>query len=247
MNARRLLNTLVALPFASFLVSQIPCLAQSTAGSQNYVVSVRDLKMDGKSHAAFDKGSRMLAKGDAANSIEYLQQAVTQFPEHYKAYYDLGVAYFRLGQIAEAEQAFQKSIDLTGGNFAPPQFGLGALLCQRQQFVQAATILQRAVDLDPASAVGKYYLSWAQFGLNRLIDAERSAEQALVRNGGMSEAYLLLARIHQRQQNGPAVSKDLELYLKLEPNKDLARRLAQRIQEEMAQSSPAALVGAIHP
>src|SRR5215470_1596737 len=212
----------------ALLVSQIIARAQSASSpsSANYVVSVRDLKMDGKSHAAFDKGSRMLAKGDAANSIEYLQQAVSQYPEHYKAYYDLGVAYFRLGQIAEAERAFQKSIDITGGNFAPPQFGLGALLCQRQEFVQAATILQRAVDLDPASAVGKYYLSWAQFGLNRLIEAERSAEQALIRNASMSEAYLLLARIHQRQHNAPAVSRDLESYLRLEPNNDLARRFA---------------------
>lgn len=247
MNARKFLYTLHAIPFVAFFVSQGPCLAQSAAGSQNYVVSVRDLKMDGKSHAAFDKGSRMLAKGDTANSVEYLQQAISQFPEHYKAYYDLGVAYFRLGQTTDAEQAFQKSIDITGGNFAPPQFGLGALLCQRQEFVQAATILQRAVDLDPASAVGKYYLSWAQFGLNRLIEAERSAEQALLRNANMSEPYLLLARIHQRQQNSPAVLRDLELYLKLEPNKDLARRLAQRIQQEMAQSATTALVGAIHP
>src|SRR5262249_54445457 len=131
MNSRKLRYTFHALSFSALLGSQIPCFAQSPPNSQNYVVSVRDLKMDGKSHAAFDKGSRMLAKGDTANSIEFLQQAISLFPEHYKAYYDLGVAYFRLGQVAEAEQAFQKAIDITGGNFAPPQFGLGALLCQR--------------------------------------------------------------------------------------------------------------------
>ena len=247
MNACKLSYMIITFSVAAFFPSHIPCFAQSAPGSHNYVVSVRELKMDGKSHAAFDKGSRMLAKGDAANSVEYLQRAISEFPEHYKAYYDLGVAYFRLGQAAEAEQAFQKAIDITGGNFAPPQFGLGALLCQRQDFQHAIAILQRAVDLDPGSSVGKYYLSWAQFGLNRLIEAERNAEQALLRNANMAEAYLRLARIHQRQQNGPAVSKDLEYYLKLEPNKDLARHFAQRIHEEMAQSVTAALVGAIHP
>lgn len=248
MNSRKLLYLLGRLSLAAVLVSQISSLAQSNSSTRNnYVVSVRDLKMDGKSHTAFDKGSHLLAKGDAAGSVGYLQQAIAEFPEHYKAYYDLGVAYFRLGQAAEAEQSFQKAIDITGGSFAPPQFGLGALLCERQDFLHAATILERGLDLEPGSAVGKYYLSWAQFGLNRLVEAERSSEQALLRNANLAEAYLLLARIHQRQQNAPAVSKDLEYYLKVAPNKDLARHFAQRIQEEMAQATVAALVGAIKP
>jgi tetratricopeptide (TPR) repeat protein len=247
MNARDLLYTIGRLALAATFVSQISVLAQSDSARSKYVVSVRDLKMDGKSHGAFDKGSHLLAKGDAARSIEYLQLAIAEFPEHYKAYYDLGVAYFRLGQGTEAERAFQKAIDITGGSFAPPQFGLGALLCQRQDYFHAAAILERAVDLEPSSAVGKYYLSWAQFGLNRLIEAERTAEQALLRNNNLAEAYLLLARIHQRQQNAPAVEKDLELYVNTEPNKNLARHFAKRIQEEMAQAAAATLIGAIRP
>ena len=248
MNARKLLYTISRISLVAIFISQISSLAQSNSVARsNYVVSVRDLKMAGKSHGAFDKGSRLLAKGDAAASIDYLQQAIAEFPEHYKAYYDLGVAHFRLGHATEAEQAFQKAIDITGGSFAAPQFGLGALLCQRQDFLHAANILERAVDLEPGSAVGKYYLSWAQFGLNRLIEAEHSAEQALLRNSNLAEAYLLLARIHQRQQNAPAVEKDLQLYLNTEPNKDLARHFTQRIQQEMAQSAAATLLGAIRP
>ena len=248
MNAHKFLYTLSRLSFAAVVVSQVNSFAQSNSASRsNYVVSVRDLKMDGKSRGSFDKGSHLLAKGDTAGSIGYLQQAIAEFPEHYKAYYDLGVAYFRLGQATDAEEAFQKAINITGGSFAPPQFGLGALLCQRQDFLHAAALLERAVDLEPGSAVGRYYLSWAQFGLNRLIEAERNAEQALSRNSNLAEAYLLLARIHQRQQNAPAVSRDLEFYLKAEPNKALAQHFTQRIQVEMAQSTAATLMGAIKP
>jgi tetratricopeptide (TPR) repeat protein len=191
--------------------------------------------MAGKGHAAFDKGSRLLEKGDTQRSIKYLEQAIAEYPEHYEAYYDLGVAHFRLAQQAEAEQAFQKAIDLTKGNFAPPQFGLGAILCQKAQFPQAVTLLQRAVDLEPGSAVGKYYLGWAQFGLNRLIEAERTIEQALLRNTNLAEAYLLLAKIHQRQHNPPRMLKDLESYLKLEPRKEQVRSLAEQIKRDLAQ------------
>jgi len=235
--------------FAAILFSPIASLAQSDSKSlrSNYVVSARDLKLAGKGHAAFDKGSRLLAKGEVAASIAYLERAISESPEHYKAYYDLGVARFRLGQLAEAEQAFQKAIDLTGGGFAPPHFGLGAIFCEKQEFLLAETILQRGVELESGSAVGKYYLAWAQFGLNRLVEAERSAEQALVRNVNLAEAYLLLARIHQRQRNAPAVTKDLEVYLKLDTHKEFARRMADKIQQEMAQDTAASVIAAIRP
>jgi tetratricopeptide (TPR) repeat protein len=218
----------------------------SKATRNNYVVSVQDLKMSGKAHAAFAKGSQMLAKGETAKSIAYLEQAIAQYPEHYEAYYDLGVAHFRLAHLAEAEQAFQKAIDITKGNFAPPQFGLAAVLCEKAEFPEAETVLQRAVELEPESAVGKYYLAWAQFGLNRLVEAERSVEQALLRNAKLAQAYLLLIRIHLRQHNLPGASKDLESYLKIEPSDEPAKNLAEQIKLEMAEQA-AAMVATAQP
>jgi len=184
------------------LFSPIACFAQSgqaPVSKNDYVVSVQELRMSGKGRKNFDKGSRLLLKGDAAASITYLQRAIEEYPEHYKAYYDLGVAHFRLGHTAEALQAFQKSIDLTAGKFAPPQFGMAAILCQKQDFAQAERILERGLELEPGSAIGKYYLGWAQFALNRLVEAERSVQQALVRNANLTEARALLELIHRRQ------------------------------------------------
>ena len=233
----RFLSAILFSPAILFSAKASLGQTDSNATRNNYVVSVQDLKAERKGHAAFDKGSQMLDKGDAAGSIAYLERAIAEYPEHYKAYYDLGVAQFRLAHLAEAEEAFQKAIDLTKGNFAPPQFGLGAILCQKADFTQAEALLQRAVDLDPGSAVGKYYLGWAQFGLNRLIQAERSLEQALLRNNNFAEAYLLLVRIHLRQHNLPGAAKDLDAYLKIEPRKEQARTLAEEIKREMAQEA----------
>ncbi len=184
------------------LVSPIAGLAQSdqaAAPRNDYVVSVQELRMTGKGQKAFDKGSHMLAKGDAAGSLAYLQQAITEYPEHYKAYYDLGVAHFRLGHTTDAEHAFQKSIDLTGGTFAAPHFGMGAVLCRKQEFTQAERILERGLALEPGSAVGKYYLGWSQFAVNHLVEAERNVQQALARNAHFAEARALLESIHHRQ------------------------------------------------
>ena len=247
-SCRRFHNFFVAILISSpTLFSASICLGQmnSTIDRNSYVVSVQDLKAERKAHVAFEKGSQLLEKGETLASIAYLQQAIAEYPEHYKAYYDLGVAHFRLTHLTEAEQAFQKAIDLTKGKFAPPQFGLGAVFCHRSEFPDAERLLQHALELEPGSAAGKYYLGWAQYGLNRFIEAERSLEQALLRNANFADAYILLTRIHLRQHNLPAASKDLESYLKIEPQKEQARTLAEHIKQEMAQE--AAVLAAARP
>lgn len=205
-------------------ISPAVCFAQTgfserrAAGPRGeFVVSVQELKMSGKSRKAFEKGAELLNKGNAEASLAYFERAIADYPEHYKAYYNLGIAHYRLGHTAEAEQAFQKSIDLTGGGYAPPHFGMGMVLCQEHELQKAEMVLQRGLDLDPGSATGKYFLGFAQFGLNRLVDAERSVQQALLRKANFAEAYFLLARIHLRQYNRPGVEQDLKNYLQLEP------------------------------
>ena len=206
--------------------------------------------MGNKGQKAFDKGSALLQKGDAAGSLAYLDQAIAEYPEHYKAYYDLGIAHYRLGHITEAEQAFQRSIDLTGGRFALAQFGMGMVLCDRQEFQQAETVIQRGLENDPGSASGKYILGWAQYGLNKLIDAERSLRQAVMHNTGLADAYFLLARIHQRQSNSHAVVQDLQDYLQVRPNgpeSEQAKRLLERTRDQMKLEESLALVPILNP
>jgi tetratricopeptide (TPR) repeat protein len=76
---------------------------------------------------------------------------------------------------------------------------MGALLCQKQDFVHAEQVLQRGLALEPGSALGKFYLGMAQFALNRLVEAERNVRQALVRDAKLPGARILLERIHLRQ------------------------------------------------
>lgn len=253
MNASTWCSRFHVLFFAGILIPSTAAWGQSPSRSavqSNYMVSVQDLKMSNKGKKAFDKGSALLQKGDAVGSLPYLDQAIAESPEHYRAYYDLGVAHYRLGHITEAEQAFQKSIDLTGGRFALPQFGMGMVLCQQQEFQQAEVVIQRGLENDPGSSSGKYLLGWAQYGLNKLIDAERNLRQALVRNAAFADAYFLLVRIHQRQSNSHAVVKDLQDYLQLNPqgsDSELAKRLLERTQQQMEVKEPVLLFPILNP
>jgi len=246
------ISRFITLFVTTFLISPVACLAQSqfTAGVKESaaprneaIVSVQELRMSDKGRKAFAKGAALLEKGDAAASLAYFDQAIEEFPGFYKAYYDLGIAHFRLGHTVEAEQAFQKSINLTGGGYAPPEFGMGMVLCETQELEKAETVIQRGLDLEPGSASGKYFLGLAQFGLNHLVEAERSLRQALLRRANFPQAYLLLAKIHQRQNNSPALVEDLQEYLKLDrhsPDSKQARALLEQTQQTRNQQASSA-------
>jgi tetratricopeptide (TPR) repeat protein len=205
----------------------------------NDVVSVQELKTPGKAEKAFNKGTRLLRKGLTAQSVAYFNRAIAKDPTYYRAYHNLGLAQLRLGHRQEAERALQKAIDLTGGGYAPTDFAMGMALCQDEDYRRAETVIQKGLEIAPGSANGKFYLALVQFALNRPVEAEKSAEQALSRNTDFPEAYFLLAGIHQREHNRPALERDLKEYLHLEPDgphSQEARTLLAGAQSDMGET-----------
>jgi Tfp pilus assembly protein PilF len=208
----------------------------------DYAVSVRELRIPVKAHNAFEKGLERLAKNDPVGSRTQFVRAATAFPDYYEAYYHMGVADLRLGREADAAQAFQKAIDLSGGRYAWAQFALGLLLCRRGEYAEAETVIRKGLDVDGSAATGHLFLSVALFRLNRLEDAERSAREALLRKPGFAWAYLVLADVHGRRGEYARQLQDLDAYVKLEPDgpaskqvrevREVVRRIVFRTKEE---------------
>ena len=65
-------------------------------------------------------------------------------------------------------------------------------------------------------------------GLNRVETAQKIAEEARKRNPDYPLLHLLLANIHIRKRDYPALLGDLDTFLKLEPNAPRAIRFARR-------------------
>ena len=156
-----------------------------------------------------------LAKKDAAGSLPHFQRAISEFAGYYEAYDRMGAADLILWRVTEAEQAFRKSIELSGGLYAHPLMALGAILSDQKKFGEAVTVIRRGLDLDPDSWRGHYYQGLALFGLNRLEEAEKSVREALLQKADFPEAHLLLADIHIREKDYNSLVSDLNEYLKL--------------------------------
>ena len=193
---------------------------QSSAQTQqfNNEVSVRELSISAKAVHAYEQGIERLAKKDAAGSLPYFRRAISEYAGYYEAYDRIGTADLILWRVPEAEQAFRKSIEVSGGQFAHPLLALGAILDDRQEFSEAMTVIRKGMDLDPSSWRGHYYMGLALFGLNRLEEAEKSAREAMLRKSDFSRGYLLLADIHRREKDYPSLVSDLDAYLKLVPD-----------------------------
>src|SRR2546422_3769202 len=114
----------------------------------------------------------------------------------FRSHYHAGVAELRLGHHAEAMQAFQKAIDLSGGRYARAAFGIGYLLYLEGNPGEAEKVIRRGLEADEHSPDGHSILGMALLRLDRVDEAERSAREALLRNPNFAEAYLVISDVY---------------------------------------------------
>jgi tetratricopeptide (TPR) repeat protein len=201
----------------------LPSSAQSQQGDNT--VTVRELLIPPKALRAFEQGLELLAKKDPAGSLQRFQYAISEYAGYYEAYDRMGAADLKLWRVTDAEQAFRKSIDISGGQYAHPLLALGAILDTQKNFAEAMTVIRKGLDLEPDSWTGHYYQGLALFGLDRLEEAEQSLREALRLRTNFPEAHLLLADIHSREEDFASLVTDLNEYLRLAPNGPASERV----------------------
>ena len=178
------------------------------------VTSVHELQIPGKALQACQKGTERFAAKDSAGSIAEFQKAIKVFPLYYEAYAKLGAAQLDLNHWDEAEGAFRKSIELSGGRYAPADFGAGLILATvKSQFAAAEEIVRDGLAVAPSDVTGHFLLAWVLYSTAHFQEAERNAREALVSAPGFGGAQLLLAQIHLGQHNLSAAIDDMNIYL----------------------------------
>jgi len=196
----------------------MPFHTSAQSQPSTYEVSVRELSIPPKALHAFEQGMERMANHDAGASLPHFQRAIQEYAGYYEAYDRMGAAELKLWHVREAEQAFRKSIDVSGGQYAHPLFALGAILDDRENFAEAESVIRKGLDLNHDSWTGHYYLALALFGLNRTEDAAKSVLDVLQRKTDFPNAHLLLADIHCREKDYHSAVSDLDEYLKLAPD-----------------------------
>jgi hypothetical protein len=217
--------------------------ADQPDGSKGPTISVRELSIPRKAHDDMIKGVDLLyQKRDYRGSVEQFQRAIKDYPAYYEAYGQMAVAYLDLGDQASAEDALKKSIDVSQQRYSDAYFALAGLYVEKNRFADAEPIARKGAELDDASWKGHYELACALFGLNRMAEAEVEAKIAAERDPSDGDTRLLLANIHIRLHNYPAVLKDVDTFLNIDPNgphADQARHLREQVQTALQKQQEA--------
>jgi len=192
-----------------------------------YAVSVRELQMPNKARSEYQKGLDGIAHNDFAESLRHFTKATQAFPNYYEAFNFIGIAKMKLGELEEAIQAFQRSIDLSGGRYAAALFGMGYTSYLQGKLKEAENTLRRGLDIDGSSPDGHFYLGMTLFLENRVEEAEKSAREALLCEPDYAAAYIVLANVYGRRHQFHEQLQALDTYLQLSPNGPSAARVKE--------------------
>ncbi len=201
-------------------------------------ISAHQLSVPRKAHDEFEKGMMLIyAKSDYRGAIDQFQRAIKDFPTYYEAYAEEGGAYYQLQELAPAEEALQKSIDLSSGQYADALFTLAALLTDTKRYTEAADASRRGMKADNSSWRGPFELARAQAALKQAEDAEKNALRSRDLMPDNAAVYLLLANIHIQRKDYPSLLRDVDDYLRLAPNgadADRARKTRDEVKAMLA-------------
>ena len=204
-----------------------------------YTVAVRDLQIPSRARDRFERGLNRLAKHDAEGSLRFFAAAIEAVPDFYEAYYHRGVAEAQMNRNDEALRSFQAAIDLSNGHYPRAEFGYGLVLARKGNAKEAEQVVRHGLQTDANIPDGHVVLALVLLRLNRLDEAEKSAQEALRLNQSSSvKAHLILADIRGERGDFSGQARELDAYLErypkdgnhkfIEATRDLAKKIASR-------------------
>ena len=140
------------------------------------------------------RGVALLSQGDIKGAIKALQSATKHHRDDATAWYYLGLAYNRDGNLKQARSAFENSIRLQP-NLAGPYVGLAYIMLLKNQTQPALREAKFALTLDGQNAEAHYIISAVYMKEQSLPQALEEVETALKLNSSFPAAFLLKSQI----------------------------------------------------
>ncbi|HEY7910346.1 MAG TPA: carboxypeptidase regulatory-like domain-containing protein [Blastocatellia bacterium] len=190
--------------------------------------------------AAYDRGVSRLREGKPDEGVRLLREAIAQFDTYFDAHFALGVELFRQGKDADAIGQFERC-RLINDRQDGIYYMFGLVMLKQQKFGVAEYSFAQAVSLNSNNALSHYYLgqTMIEIALRTADDSQRaqrldSADKELDRAWELSQkringVHLQRARIHERRGDKQSAARELESYLKAEPNAKNAASIREAI------------------
>lgn len=140
-------------------------------------------------------GHVFLQMKQPGRAINYYALALQESMDKPGLYVNLGTAYFKTGEILEAEGLMRKALELDP-EFPKALMNLGAVLINKRSYVEAEELLNRALKFMPANADILANLATVSAAKGEYETAIGLAKRSIKKNPGNANMYLLLAKIN---------------------------------------------------
>jgi tetratricopeptide (TPR) repeat protein len=150
--------------------------AEERAGHEAAVAARRASEQDPQT--LFEEGSALLAAGDAAASIDLLERAAPALAGGLyaePAWYNLGLAAYKLERWRQAADAFARAAELNPGR-VETHFQRGVALHRAGACAEAVPALERTLELAPSRYQARYFLGKCHEALGDAEAARRELE-----------------------------------------------------------------------
>jgi len=153
-----------------------------------------------------------------AAGILRLQEALKQFPSSARLWLALGIAQFTLGQNAEAENSFKRSLTLDQ-KAVPALAYLGVTYGERGQYEQAIVFYEQAIALNPKVAALHYLAADTMLRMSNAdtTRAEKYLRRAVELDPNLAAAYLAWGRLYVRTNRFAEAAPLFERAVSLQP------------------------------
>jgi Flp pilus assembly protein TadD len=178
-------------------------LGEAAIRQQKWTDAAADMKKSLELNAKFDQAMTGLAtalinQGSHSEAKKYLQDALKQNSQNFRAWYQMGIADMRTNkELAFAD--FEKALTIQP-NFAFARRELGMLHFERKDYVQAAGQLEKAVESGLNDANVFNYLGICYSRTGRLPQAVASYQKALNTDSNLAQAHLNLGFAYERMK-----------------------------------------------
>jgi len=179
--------------------------------------------------AAFEKGIAKLREAKSDEAITFLREAISLFNDYFNANFQLGCELYRRGKLDEALQALERARQINERDGAVFHW-FGLVMVKQQKFGVAEYAFGEAVRLNATDTASHFYRGLMLIELAKQMSDKTQraaeltrAEQEMTRAWELSQerltgVYRQRARISEMRGDREAAARELEKYLKAEPN-----------------------------
>jgi tetratricopeptide (TPR) repeat protein len=178
---------------------------------------------------AYERAMTRLREDKSDEAIAGFREAIAHFSDYFDAHFALGTELFRTGKDDQALQALERARQINDRQDAV-YYVFGLVMIKQGKFAIGEYAFREATRLNSNNAASHFYHaqtlielairgSDSQQSAADLAAADKELDRAWeISNKRLNAVYIQRARIHQNRGEKEAAARDLENYLKAEPD-----------------------------